>query len=133
MSISSTGTFLNELKENWCPRMLELCFNRPTSSASLKCLHVKLFRPTKEKGRNELQVVKENLGGSEGVGIKKWPTHCRRNCTLCTCIFHFCTFVSRSCPINMKPRLALQFCGQREHVTKKCQFSLSISKTLIPI
>ena len=34
---------------------------------------VKLFRTTKEKGRNELQVVEENLGGSEGVGIKKWP------------------------------------------------------------
>ena len=40
---------------------------------------VKLFRPTKEKERNEVQVVKENLGGSEGVGMKKWPSHCRRN------------------------------------------------------
>ena len=70
---------------------------------------VKLFRPTKEKGRNELQVVKENLGGSKGVGIKKWPTHCRRNCTICTHIFHSCTFVSLSCHINMKPRLVLHF------------------------
>ena len=53
---------------------------------NLSCLFMNIFRtnnqqPTKEKGRNELQVVEENLGGSKGVGIKKWPTHCRRNCT----------------------------------------------------
>ena len=35
---------------------------------------------------------------------------------------------------SMKSWLVLRFCGQSEHVTKKCKFSFSsLSKTLIPI
>ena len=108
--------------------MLELYFNHATNQFfTPEMPSVKLFRPTKEKGRTELQVVQENLGGSKGVGMKKWPTHWRRNCTLCTRIFDFCTFVSLSGHINMKPRLVLHFVDNVRTWRKSVHYFLFLS------
>ena len=89
-----------------------------------------LFRLTKGKGRNELQVVKENLGGSEGVGIKKMAEEIAHNLHAHIPFLYICKPFSS---YQHEAKTCFALCGQREYVTKKCQFSLSISKTLMPI
>ena len=55
-----------------------------------------------------------------------------RFCTLCTCVFHFCTFLSRSRKICNVKWLNFKFNEKREHTTANLNFLYFLLQPLLP-